>query len=496
MKHAITATILVAVLSVAAVHNKAIAQQPDAIYKTVKHEWIVTSDTTSDYHYRHEIKILRNRALTGYADKGETFVTYNPAIEQLQINEVYTLRADGSKVEMPQNAFIEQLPSNCTDCGRFNQLREMVMVHTGMEYNCIVVVDYTLHRKYGLVNQTLNLIKDCPIENLEVNISVPSTQELNVKMNNPGYLTFTPTVKSGTTSYSLKAKDVPQSYVDSYLPPYDQLYPTLHFYNGVAQFTPDFNQEGLPEAEQTINRLLNSSNPATNITAIGNFVVSNIHLNDIAPSMLGYTHATAQEVWQSVCGTATDKAVLLSALLNQYGYNAHVSGNHSDKVSVMIDTMEYVFDIRKRNSLMLNGEAKDEVVDIKETITDTARLDTITEGFYRYIIPAIKGEPSVKATNLAITRTAPLMGQACHIEQTLTVVLPKGVKLVGKAIDRSSSSPNIGASSIKIKQSGKKLIIERTLNIEKSIITAEDYKAYRNVITNWQSLDTLLLHTK
>ena len=93
------------------------AQQPDAIYKLLRYEWTVNADGTSDYHYRHEVQILRNRALTAYADKGETFVVYNPDLEEVTINEVYTLQLDGTRIDMPQNAFIYQLPSECADCG-------------------------------------------------------------------------------------------------------------------------------------------------------------------------------------------------------------------------------------------------------------------------------------------------------------------------------------------------------------------------------------------
>ena len=133
------------------------AQQPDAIYKLLRYEWTVNADGTSDYHYRHEVQILRNRALTAYADKGETFVVYNPDLEDLTINEVYTLQLDGTRIDMPQNAFIYQLPSECADCGRFNHLRELAMVHTGMELGCTIIVDYTIHRRYNLLRETIPL---------------------------------------------------------------------------------------------------------------------------------------------------------------------------------------------------------------------------------------------------------------------------------------------------------------------------------------------------
>ena len=149
------------------------AQQPDAVYKLVHREWTLNTDGSSDYRYRHEVQILRNRALTAYADKGETFVVYNPEIEDVTVNEVYTLQLDGTRVDMPQNAFIHQLPSECADCGRFNHLRELTMVHTGMEIGCVVVVDYTIHRRYNLLYENLPILRECPIEKLEIKVNPP-----------------------------------------------------------------------------------------------------------------------------------------------------------------------------------------------------------------------------------------------------------------------------------------------------------------------------------
>ncbi len=41
----------------------ALAQSPDAVYKLLRQEWKVNADGTSDYHYRHEVRIHRKRAL-------------------------------------------------------------------------------------------------------------------------------------------------------------------------------------------------------------------------------------------------------------------------------------------------------------------------------------------------------------------------------------------------------------------------------------------------
>ena len=103
--------ILTTIILLATVAAYAQNTQPDAEYNLIRRSYKVNSDSTMDIRFRKEIVLLRNRAITAYADKGETFITYNPAFESLTINECYTVRPDGSKVTTPQNAFILQQPS-------------------------------------------------------------------------------------------------------------------------------------------------------------------------------------------------------------------------------------------------------------------------------------------------------------------------------------------------------------------------------------------------
>ena len=169
-------TILTAIILLATASAFAQSRQPDAVYNLIRRSYKLNSDSTMDIRYRKEIVLLRNRAITAYADKGETFITYNPAFESLTINESYTLRPDGTKVNTPPNAFILQLPSECTDCGRLNDMREMAIVHTALEYNCTIVLDYTLHRKSTRLAERFNLNQDCPVKRYEIRYADGHTQ--------------------------------------------------------------------------------------------------------------------------------------------------------------------------------------------------------------------------------------------------------------------------------------------------------------------------------
>ena len=479
----------------------------EAVYRLLRYEWTLNADGTSDYHYRHEVQILRNRALTAYADKGETFVVYNPDLEELTVNEVYTIQKDGTRVNMPQNAFVYQLPSECASCGRFNHMRELAMVHTGMELGCTIVVDYTIHRQYNFLYESIPLQRDCPVEKLEVKVQYPANMEVKYKISGLDYL---PTDKltrtmSGTydeTSVShitllFELADMSQAPREPYMP--EDIVPTLRLFNGTPEFAPAFDQEPFKGASDVMGQVMNNRG-MKNIVAARNYVVDNIHLNDIHPSHLGYTHATAAEVWQTGCGTATDKAVLLAAILNAEGYRANVAGEASDEVAVMVDTLEYRISVRSKSPVTLYGKAKDEVKTISMKATFDAELDSLEDGFYSFSMPFIHMEgdtdPIIRASQLPLVRTTPLQTSACDINSDITYLLPKGVKMVGGKIDRKFNADGVGNVQITVKQSGNKLRIIRKMKVEKSLIPVSDYVAYRQLLATWGSVDDILLRTK
>lgn len=481
------------------------AQQPDAVYKLLRQEWTVNADGTSDYHYRHEVQILRNRALVAYADKGETFVVYNPDLEELTVNEVYTIQKNGTRVDMPQNAFVYQLPSECADCGRFNHLRELAMIHTGMELGCTIVVDYTIHRKYNFLHESIPLQRECPVEKLEVVVNYNhNDMDLRYAIDGFQYLNSNDVTRSESVNTDGMNRVLHYTFVDlnqapkePYMP--DDIIPTLRIFNAMPEFVPAFDQEPFKGAADVMGQVMNTKG-MQNIVNARNYVVDNIHLNDIHPSHLGYTHSTPEEVWRTGCGTAVDKAVLLAAILNAEGYRADVAGDAADEVAVYIDTLEYRLSVRSKAPMTLYGKAKDEVRTLNMKDKFDATLDTLEDGFFRFYIPfiTIEGErdPWIRASQLSLVRTTPLQASACDVRSDETFILPKGVKMVGGNISRKLSFDGVGSVEYTVKQSGTKLRIVRNLKVEKSLIPVEDYAKYRQLMAVWQGVDYVMLRTK
>ena len=475
------------------------AQQPDAVYKLLRYEWTLNTDGSSDYHYRHEIQILRNRALVAYADKGETFVVYNPDLEEVTINEVYTRQLDGTRVEMPQNAFVYQLPSECADCGRFNHMRELAMVHTGMDLGCVIVVDYTIHRKYNLLYENIPLKVDCPVEKMEVVVNYPEDMDVRYHITGNQYLpdggvTRTSSINTSTSIRSLTYTllNMPQAPREPYMPA--DIIPTLHLYNSVPEYTPAFDQQPFAGASDAMGQVMTSNVAKEEIIAAHNFVVNNIHLNDIHPSHLGYVHSTPEVTWQTGCGTATDKAVLLAAILNNEGYRARVMGDNMDEVGVFIDTVEYRLNVRRNEPIEINGKARDEVETFEFTgEEEEAPVVALEDGFFSLHIPPIPTLLSLPdVEHLPYVRTTPLSTTACDVNVEQTFSIAKGLKLVGGDISRKASHKGIGSVEISIKQDGNKIKVVRRIKIEKTLIPVADYAKFRQLLATWNG-DTGIL---
>ena len=67
------------------------------------------------------------------------------------------------------------------------------------------------------------------------------------------------------------------------------------------------------------------------------------------------------------------------------------------------------------------------------------------------------------------------------------------MKMVGNAVSEKMAFEGVGSVELSVKQSGKKLRIVRKLNVEKSIVTAENYDSFRKLMVLWQSIDSILL---
>ncbi len=445
--------------------------QPDAEYKLIRRSYKTNSDGSMDINFRKEIKLIRNRAFTAYADKGETFITYNPQFETLTINECYTIMADGTKVETPENAFVLQLPSECTDCGRLNGIREMAIVHTALEYNCMIVLDYTIHRNSSLLVERFNFKQDCPVLRYEVRYADGHTQvETNITqaVNEP----YMPAKKDYDVEFQLGER-------------------------------PTFVAEKRLDKAFNILQELKQNDPKAYVAAIRDWVVDNVKLNPVDLRHVNYTMTPAEEVFLSNCGTCLDKTGLLAAMLNEAGFKAtivdnsmNVFGDRPMEVEVTIQNNTYRISATHKGEL-LTEQAKTDAAAVAAAPVYVERElewkpDTLADGFVRITLPNEKSLLNINPAYLTSSRTSDLQAVVTNEFYHYTMDLPKGAKLIGGDVDIEYTKYDLGSINIKIKQKGKRLLVTRQLQLRKAIITKQDYRNFRQLMIDWNSHKELL----
>jgi hypothetical protein len=304
----------------------------DAVYLQLKKEYTLNPDGSIDYRYMKELKLQTYRSFNSLY--GETFIPYNPDFQSLKINEAYTIMADGKRNPSPANAFNEVLPGFAANAPAYNNLREMVITHSGTERNAVINLDYELHSKKGfypcLMGNEL-LAETEPVKELSLIIRVPFGSRLSYSILN---ISGTPVItrEGNFQLYTWKFTNVPAISSDDFQKGGNELYPRILF--SMASNRLDLYNQFLHDVAFSYALNTDMKNSIATIVAenkeqqillvkLQEKVINEFRLYPVPLRLTGFTCRTPQETWNSNGGTQLEKAVLLSALLREAGIKAN-----------------------------------------------------------------------------------------------------------------------------------------------------------------------------
>ena len=322
--------VIMAICAITTIFAK--APEKDAVYKLVSKSYTLNSDGSTEFRKRVELQIFTRMTFDEF---GETFITYNPDFQELIINEAYTIRKDGSKVETPANAFNPMLPDGCTKCERLNGIRTMVVTHTALEYDAIIVLDYTIRSKnffFQELMEKVELYDNVPIEKYVVSVTTPDYKPAKFKLNgeNLSYTTTESKEKNlATTVYTFT--NLPEA------PTCDLVFPSawssLTFYtldNPEALISRITNQNSMQKFDnQKITDFFRSrfteESDKNRMLLVRDYIHDYIRTNDVEAKTLNYMFASPQQVWETNCATPIEKNILLAGVLKSLGYDAELA---------------------------------------------------------------------------------------------------------------------------------------------------------------------------
>ena len=307
-----------------------------------------------------ELTLFTHTAMNG--TYGESFIVYNPQYQELKINSSYTKQKDGTIIKTPDNAFVEVLPRNAADAPAYNHLKEMVVVHTGLELGATIYLDYTVTSKPGYLPEVdifEELLQSSPVKEYTLTIVTPEVKELAYTLtNNPAKASVKRSGGTCTTSWTLRnlpaSSRAPFVYVKNGDVPF--LAATTYASEGEALATllKQFNPSGDPQLTTLAESLTEGKKKDEDkLEAILEYTTNHIANNGLTLDQTGYRLRPADAVMSTAYGTEAEKANLLAGLLDGAGFKAEPMATYqayADK-GLALKAVDQLF-----VSCMVNGE--------------------------------------------------------------------------------------------------------------------------------------------
>lgn len=482
--------------------------QTDATLDKVVETFTLNEDGSIEQNYQ---KVMRfHTHYSFFSLFGETFVVYNPDYQDLKINHCYTIQKDGTRIDAPTNAFNKVLPRDAANAPAYNHLIEMVITHTGLELGATVYLDYTLTTKpemYADLNiDRIFSQQGANIKEYTVKVNLPEGKKLNWMLSDSK---VKPIVKGN--SYTWTLRNLPA---------------------GAGEQLATKNGEGLPRlTATTAESLAEALTPMTiesrelchvdaalladakcdgcKATAIQKYIVSGLGSCGVNPEVVGFRLRQCGEVMQTAYGTRAEKARAMAKLMRAEGLNAemvvvmpkNVAPNAKSITNYLvrwedkyygvdnIGTIDVALRADRDDIYTLAGEkisveSKAAVVNNNlENEYTTKEVDNYTictinaskSGVYAWALPALNSARREKCE----------IPSAIEQNDSYTIAL-NGMK--SATADKNIVVENkAGKVVINFKNEADKVVVTRSIALNKSIYTAKEYADMRKLIQAWQN---------
>lgn len=304
--------------------------QADAVFLKLQKEYTLHKDGSVDYREKKKLKLLTHTAFNRLY--GETFIVFNPRFQKLLIKESKTIMANGKTVKTPDNAFNDVLPRSAAGFPAANHLLERVVTHTALEVNSTIILEYLLKSAKGFYPAFIGneiIQQSSPAKEISIKLNVPAGTKLNYKLLND----------------SSKVKISNSDSVDIYEWNFENVAALHHENNMGSAELPRliFNNKTFEEQQNILltndayklntndaidreveNAIKRKRNDYEKLEAIQSLVINNLTLKNVKPEYMGFEVRTAADIWESTVATPMEKAIVLSAMLQQAGFKSQI----------------------------------------------------------------------------------------------------------------------------------------------------------------------------
>ena len=356
----------------------------EAEYKKLEKTYKLNTDGSQEFRYAMKLTLFTHTAMNG--TYGESFIVYNPEYQELQIHTSYTVQKDGTIIETPKNAFVEVLPRNAADAPAYNNLKEMVVVHTGLELGATIFLDYSIVSKPGYL-PALDIydepLQSSPVKELTYSIIVPESVNPVSTIKNCSAKATTQKA-NGMKTFSWTLRNLPAASRDMFVStangdvPYFTATTFATGKEALSYLYKQFNPLKDPQIEVVAEGLVEGKkNDTEKLQAILNYISNNLGTCRLSLSETGFRLRPADAVINTAYGTALEKVNLLNGMLNAVGIPA-------EPVALYRVNADNSFGLNAINELFVIAKA-----DGKQYLLSPASTRMATAGFMDDIVPSV-----------------------------------------------------------------------------------------------------------
>lgn len=518
---------LIALLTITSLCHAA----PEAEYGKVSKTWTLETDGSQEFRHSLELTLFTHTAMN--STYGESFILYNPNFQEVKIHHSYTRQVDGTRIDTPDNAFVEVLPGFAADAPAYNQLKELVVVHTGLELGATIYLDYSIHTKagyYPALDVYEFLQETSPVKEYQATLIVPEEMPLHRQLSGSA-VQANESVQGGKKTIRYTLRNLPASSREAFQPQNKDERPCLAAttYESPAQaldilakeWKKGFRMEAVGFAEYLAEKGKDDKEKAD---LIKKHIALNMSTAPVPLKQTGYRMRELDTTLRSAYGTIAEKTGLLQVMLDAAGIVAEVMvvypGTLNTEVQGLAAIKEMIVKARinredvylsalnttpivpaergdRDKTYQLSGEewalfpaplTIDEKKDLRVSRADAK------DGYVVCSLPAIaSGIDSWGMQALPSRREGTFEIPAILQEQiTYTITVEEGLTLQTPLRNQVIEKP-CGSFKQTITAQGDQVVVKRNIELRQSQYTPKQYTEVRELVNAWMNPSGRLL---
>ncbi len=487
------------------------ANKNEALFNKLAKTYILNADGSTELRVSKQLTLYTHTAMNG--TYGETFIVYNPEYQKLVVHESYTKQKDGTIIKTPENAFVEVLPRGAAKASEYNVLKEMVVVHTGLELGATIYLDYSIIStpgSYPYLDIFEPLRESSPVANYFIKVQVPANSPISYKIINSNYKAKV-SVANGVKNIEWNIKNCPASEREMGVTieggNIEMI--AINSYQNRDEAFSLLTSHITPLSEANYMKIAASMDKGGDrVAAVSKYIKDNFDRIPLSLKDAGFSIRPLDRVFQSAYGTEVELIALTNYLLTKEGIKNDIVASIPTKCfaegALSLSAINDLFivepgnEVEKSNSelfdyfALTNGAERVKITSKKNKIKESKEIKLtkcdIEKGQNGYLLVDILASSKSSIARIQYLNskrsTNYLLTSSVDEEYEFKIEIPQGMKLLSKVGEKEIKN-KAGEVEISIESDGGFVVVKKKIEIDNPLITPALYKDFRTLVSEW-----------